>query len=290
MDNISFAQLAERYFTFITNRDRRPATLGSYRSNLNVILRSVPALNAAPLDSDLVEVFVGKRRAEGKSAANINQNLRTMRAILNFGRKRKLCLGDVEFVFLKMPKRHKMLSEDELVKVLEVAKAQDLGVYNVLRFASFTGCRKTELLTRLWADVNFDERTLLIGARGSFQTKSGDDRVMPLTSSAIEWLRTLRESQEHNSDQDPILQKADGCPWGSHLARQLQHVFELAGVEKIRLHGLRHLFVTKLLERGAPVHSVQALAGHKSLTTTMGHYAHVRNKALREAIDLMEDG
>ena len=40
-------------------------------------------------------------------------------------------------------------------------------------------------------------------------------------------------------------------------------------------HWLRHAHVSHALDRGAPVHLVQATVGHASLTTT-SRYAHAR--------------
>ena len=51
------------------------------------------------------------------------------------------------------------------------------------------------------------------------------------------------------------------------------------------MHDLRRSFVTGLLTSGADPKSVQALAGHADVQTTLKHYAAVRAKNLRAAID-----
>lgn len=289
MTDISFKQVADDYLNFITNRDRRQATLATYRSNLNQLIVAVPSLATTPLDDASVEKFITIKRRDEASPASINQSLRFMRAVIRFGAKRNLCSDKIEFVFLKTPKRHKMITEDLLKKALDVAKSQDERLYHVIKFAAFTGCRNNELLTRCWSDVDFEAGTLLVGARGEFQTKSGDDRVLPLTKAAVDWLREHKATQRLNEGSDPILQQAEGKAWTSRIFRLIAKVFKDAGIPDIRLHGLRHLFVTTLLERGAPIHSVQALAGHKSLATTMNHYAHSRQKALRDAVNLLNE-
>ena len=49
-----------------------------------------------------------------------------------------------------------------------------------------------------------------------------------------------------------------------------------AGVEgKVSPHWLRHGHATHALERGAPIHLVQATLGHASVATT-GRYLHAR--------------
>jgi len=49
-----------------------------------------------------------------------------------------------------------------------------------------------------------------------------------------------------------------------------------AGIKKdVSPHFMRHSHATHALERGAPIHLVQAQLGHASLTTT-SKYTHVR--------------
>jgi len=53
--------------------------------------------------------------------------------------------------------------------------------------------------------------------------------------------------------------------------------------EGVRFHDLRHSFVSWLLADGVPIHLVQQLAGHASITTTQ-RYAQTNRDELREAM------
>lgn len=66
----------------------------------------------------------------------------------------------------------------------------------------------------------------------------------------------------------------------------LASVFEAAGV-KGGAHALRHTMVTEALEAGVPVHVAQRMAGHAAVQTTLGHYAQVRDQALRDAAEAL---
>jgi Phage integrase family len=57
------------------------------------------------------------------------------------------------------------------------------------------------------------------------------------------------------------------------------------GLRNIGWHTLRHTFASQLAMR-APLHVVQTLLGHSTITTTM-RYAHVAPSALRTAIDML---
>ena len=58
--------------------------------------------------------------------------------------------------------------------------------------------------------------------------------------------------------------------------RIVRHAAERAGLDrKVSPHWLRHSHATHALERGAPIHLVQATLGHASVATT-GRYLHAR--------------
>jgi integrase len=50
-----------------------------------------------------------------------------------------------------------------------------------------------------------------------------------------------------------------------------------------RWHDLRHTCVSRLVEQGADVALVQAVAGHASAATTLRIYTHLRDQRVREA-------
>jgi integrase/recombinase XerD len=72
-----------------------------------------------------------------------------------------------------------------------------------------------------------------------------------------------------------------GSRKGGHLtARQAQRLVDAAARRAglragVSPHWLRHAHATHALERGAPIHIVQATLGHASVATT-GRYLHAR--------------
>jgi integrase len=53
------------------------------------------------------------------------------------------------------------------------------------------------------------------------------------------------------------------------------------GWRTVRLHDLRHTFVSTLLALGVPPRTVMELAGHSAVTVTMTVYGHVQLDAIR---------
>ena len=56
-----------------------------------------------------------------------------------------------------------------------------------------------------------------------------------------------------------------------------------AGLPRIRIHDLRHSFISNLVMTGEDLRTVQELAGHRSITTTM-RYAHLAPGRLKKSV------
>ena len=61
-----------------------------------------------------------------------------------------------------------------------------------------------------------------------------------------------------------------------------QRVCQIAEIEGVRLHDLRHAFASNLVSRGISLHIVGKLLGHTQPQTT-ARYAHLDDAALRDA-------
>jgi site-specific recombinase XerD len=61
-----------------------------------------------------------------------------------------------------------------------------------------------------------------------------------------------------------------------------------AGIERTRLHNLRHSAISLLLNSGADPFAVQKLAGHSDVRLTTQTYAHVQADALKRAVGVLD--
>ncbi|MCH8242709.1 MAG: site-specific integrase [Planctomycetes bacterium] len=122
-----------------------------------------------------------------------------------------------------------------------------------------------------WDRVDFE------GERVHFaNTKGKRDRYVPVTGEVLSMLRRLQAQTLR-----------DGGPFVG-MARGMQTAWDdlitEAKVEGITLHDLRRTYVTRLIRAGVPLPTVQKLAGHSSIQTTLRYYNWVSDDDMRDGV------
>ena len=178
--------------------------------------------------------------------------------------------------------RERFLSEEEFRRLGRVLneveagtgtkRARSLGVSvaAAIRLLILTGCRRNEILTLKWEDVDLGAHELKLR-----DSKTGP-RVVPLPPAAVAVLSALP--------------RVPGNPWvisgarqGGRLSNLNDHwlrVREMAQLEGVRLHDLRHSFASRALALGESLSTIARLLGHGQVTTT-ARYAHLARDAVK---------
>ena len=111
--------------------------------------------------------------------------------------------------------------------------------------------------------------------QGTVLGKGGKTRAIVLSTGTWAELVALRGAAEESQ---PVFLSRNG---GRHLTRvQVFRIIRAAAkqaglTEHVSPHWLRHAHASHALERGAPIHLVQATLGHSNVATT-GKYLHAR--------------
>ena len=84
------------------------------------------------------------------------------------------------------PGRNRILSHDELNRLLVELEKISLWYKPLTEFALETAMRRGELLSLTWANINFDKSVAFLP-----HTKNGDSRYAPLSNKAVRILRSL---------------------------------------------------------------------------------------------------
>lgn len=141
----------------------------------------------------------------------------------------------------------------------------------LLRLMYAAGLRVSEICGLKWRDVQERDSAGQITVFG----KGGKTRVVLLSSET--WASLIDLRGEAGGD-DPVFasRKGKGHLHPSQVKRIIQAAAERAGIKApVSPHWLRHAHASHALDRGAPIHLVQATLGHASVATT-GKYLHAR--------------
>ena len=176
------------------------------------------------------------------------------------------------------PKLTRFLSREEVRRLhraldrLTGARPSRARQANIIRLLLLTGCRKSEIRTLRWQDVDEDAINLV-------DAKAGPRRVYLNTAARAILQRQPRAGSAYvfPSPLDP------GRPL-SHRLPLWYRVRREAGIEDVRLHDLRHTYASHAVLQGVPLPVVSRLLGHKNPGMTM-RYAHVGDREVEAAAE-----
>ena len=143
---------------------------------------------------------------------------------------------------------------------------------DIVRLLLLTGCRKSEIVTLRWQDVDGDTLNL------------ADAKVGPRQVFLNAPARAILERQPQSGSPFVFPSSLDpGRPRSSELPLWYS-ARKWAGIEDVRLHDLRHTFASHAVLQGIPLPVVSRLLGHKRPSMTM-RYAHVGDKETEAAAE-----
>lgn len=174
----------------------------------------------------------------------------------------------------------KALTAGEVSRLVETIEAGPESVQwlrDVVVFTVNTALRRGEVVSLRWRAVDLDGAFLTVACDGTFQTKSGAERRIPLAQAALDVLRRLdtkRQRDGHGADDVHVFRHTRGPLGPDYLSQRFAIWARAAGLEGTGFHGLRHTAISWLAERGVPLPVVQRFAGHADIAVTM-RYVHV---------------
>ena len=156
------------------------------------------------------------------------------------------------------------------------------------RIGEVSGCRVKDIDTATWTWHIRRQTTPAPGGLVDKGTKGKRARKVPL----IEDIRELVERRLALADRDPDARLFRG-PRGGRIttavlrdATSWDDVVAKLGLDHLRRHDLRHTGLTWMADAGVPVHLLQKIAGHGSLSTTQ-RYLHPDNQSVADAGELL---
>jgi integrase/recombinase XerD len=286
-DGISIEVAVADFLEFI-KRKKRPQTLKRYRAVMDHFVKFFKPFRAVSnLTPGDIDAFRDERLAQlnpwGRpiTPRNVNYEVATIRAFYYYLQKFR-DPGTINPAARIKPLAVTKVAVDtydehELEKFFAACTPEESAVFKTFYY---TGLRDQELAHLHWYDLNLSKGILTVHAKPDegFVPKDWEERTIPIHPELMTILKELPRRHKRL-----IFPTMAGHPNG-HLLRTLKEIVrrtELPG--HWYLHKFRKTFATRALEKGADISTVQALLGHKNITTT-ARYLSTSTDKMREAV------
>ena len=162
----------------------------------------------------------------------------------------------------------RIISESEILRIISVEPQPRNRAILLTLYAG--GFRVSEICSLKWRHLQERDLSGQITVFG----KRGKTRTVLMPQAVWETLQRLDQNQ---SAEAPVFRsRKKGHLDESAVWRVVTKAASRAGIEKeVSCHWFRHAHASHSLDRGAPIHLVQATLGHASIATT-GRYLHAR--------------
>jgi integrase len=224
----------------------------------------------------------------GASPGTVNRELATLKHMLRDAVKAKdLRAVPCTFDMLPEPKgRTTILSNAEADALMAGAIGdQDPDTWLFVAFGLNTAMRHREILRARFDEIDWSRGRLHIG-----KAKAGG-REQPLTPALVAILKKERQQRADQSGyifqpRGPV-KHAEG--WRRTMQRSFRRAVVRAGLDPARItpHVMRHTAITRLVEAGIDLPTIQRISGHKTLAMVL-RYAHVSGAHIDAAMAALD--
>jgi len=271
------AQLCDRYLIEHAEKHKKATSVREDRKTIDRHIKpALGSLNALAVKRDDVAALVARIGKDAPVAANRTRAL--LHTIFNLAERwgiRPDGSNPVRHVerFAEVS-RERYLSPAEAARFgAALRRTSATSTAMAVRLLLFTGCRKGEILSLRWADVDLAQGILRLA-----DSKVGAREVV-LNTQAKAILSTAER-------RGPFVLPGKGA---RHLAElHISDLLEAAKVENFRPHDMRHHFATVGAACGIRLEVIGELLGHGNSSIT-AVYAHQQRETLREAAQKIGD-
>ena len=284
----TFSAYVEEWLTVYKAQSLKPTTLRGYRSMLSAHLTA--AFGKMPLDKITtadVQKFLNER-------SHLSQ--KTLKLMLDFmGQVFKDAIEDglmqtdptasrkLVIPSTKKTEREAISMEDfqEILANLDKLQVQDR---RMMALMMLTGMRRGEVLGLQWGDIDWDEGLIHVRRNVTFagnqphvgtpKTEKGA-RTIPIVGMLREHLEPIGEGEEFIIGGDaPITEMM--------FKRTYQRIAKTIDLHGATPHVFRHSFLTYAQTVVTDIKTLQAIAGHADIQTTMNRYVHQQSDKIVE--------
>ena len=219
-----------------------------------------------------LQIFANHLDEVGLKPTSVHRAMSAVKSLFAFGFR----LGYIQFDVgsaLRIPSfrnelAERILGETEVLRIIACESNPRNRAILLTLYAG--GFRVSEICSLKWRHLQERDSSGQITVFG----KGGKTRTVLMPRSVWETLLTLQ--QDAPADAPVFKSRKKGHLDESQVWRIVTKAAERAGIDKnVSCHWFRHAHASHALDRGCPIHLVQATLGHSSVATT-GKYLHAR--------------
>lgn len=267
-------KILNQYISCLQNFGKSPNTINLYAQKIDAFIRWYVETYGRDLDNKILPLHIRNFKSylmtiKKLNAKTINNYLSAIKSYCNFLIDKGILDSNpvIDDFFIKI--QEPLVSPCKLdnksfhkfeESVVRYGNARDIAIFYTL---AYTGIRVSELINIRLNDIVKDDLIIRFG-------KGQKQRSIPLNKTVREainqWLKD-RPKYKHN-DLDYLFIGERGKLNRSTIFKMIKHYCNIARIEPIGPHQLRHYFCKNALEKGFNIIEVAALAGHSRITTT----------------------
>ena len=264
--------ILEKYRNDITSK-KRGRDAEDYR--IKKMMKHSICLKEITVISPTHFAYYRDERLKQVSPTTVRKECTLVSHALNVAKNEWGCLiGNNPLSMIKLPtnnpSRTRRLLKGEYQTLKKACKQNpNPWFYPLFILAIETGMRRSELLNIKWQNININNSLCKV-----LYTKNGEERIIPLSTKAIEVLKQL-----------PRAIKGKVFPLNKTTVRSLwERTCKETNIKGLRFHDLRHEATSRLFEKGLSIMEVASITGHKDIRM-LRIYTHLQTNNLVKKLD-----
>jgi integrase len=283
--NVTFDTMKEQYKNHLEAGDVKSKTIYNYMLSIERFKDLCGPLSSVQLSTAAIDLFKRKRKGQCK-LVSVNTDLRAIRAFINWLRNSNIVVKEIKVPLFTTPETNPRALDDKVITKL-INLAEELGYHDLrlmLQIAASTGLRRSDIQKLAEKDIDRKKRILTATLR-----KTGVIVEIPISEDLVKAIDNYLFLHVPKHWELIFHEK--------RLPAECDYFFPDKRWETLRkkaglgernkgwdadFKSFRSTAFTNMAEQGVPVEVVQKIAGHKSITTTMKYYMHVRTERLKQ--------
>lgn len=255
-NNILFSDAVYYFMQHKKLLDERKSLYWSATKKFSAYLQDDPLIKDISI-KDLI-AFADYLKVENKSDVTIANYINHLNTLFDWCKKENYIDKEIRLKIKTSRKEPRIIPDNHLHKLLWYLRVHNTNQYNLIKFLSLTGFRKSEALNLKWNDIDYDRNSIYVT-----NTKAKRIDMFPLYDRLKIFLSKIEKRNEKI-----FSHSKEGLDFYKRALKRLK-------LPSYSIHDLRRKFGTSMAEKGLTPYELQKLMRHRNIQTTMQYYVNI---------------